>query len=88
MKKTHFITLIVLATIALFTSCIQEEAPNAECDILAVKSSWLEENKEILSGKPIISNTAVKFYVNEMVGEDEVSIETLKLLDQIGRAHV
>ncbi len=81
MKKTHFITLIVLATIALFTSCIQEEAPNAECDILAVKSSWLEENKEILSGKPIISNTAVKFYVNEMVGEDEVSIETLKLLD-------
>ena len=76
MKKTHFITLIVLATIALFTSCIQEEAPNAECDILAVKSSWLEENKEILSGKPIISNTAVRFYVNE-----DASIEALKLLD-------
>lgn len=76
MKKTHFITLIVLATIALFTSCIQEEAPNAECDILAVKSSWLEENKEILSGKPIINNTAVRFYVNE-----EASIEALKQLD-------
>lgn len=76
MKKTHLITLIVLATITLFTSCIQEEAPNAECDIIAVKTSWIEENKEILSGKPIISNNAVRFYVNE-----EASIESLKQLD-------
>lgn len=76
MKKTHPICFIVLATIALFTSCIQEEAPNAECDILAVKSSWLEGNKDILSGKPIISNTAVRFYVNE-----EVGIEALAQLD-------
>ena len=76
MKKTHLITLIVLATITLFTSCIQEEAPNAECDIIAVKATWLEENKNILSGKPIISNNAVRFYVNE-----ETSIESLKQLD-------
>ena len=76
MKKTHLITLIVLATITLFTSCIQDEAPNAECDIIAVKTSWLEENKEILSGKPIISNNAVRFYVSE-----ETSIEELKQLD-------
>ena len=76
MKKTHFITLIVFATITLFTSCIQEEAPNAECDIIAVKTSWLEENKEMLSGKPIINNNAVRFYVNE-----ETSIDSLKLLD-------
>ena len=76
MKKTHLITLVVLATITLFTSCIQDEAPNAECDIIAVKTSWIEENKEILSGKPIISNNAVRFYVNE-----EASIESLKQLD-------
>ena len=76
MKKTHLITLVVLAITTLFTSCIQEEAPNAECDIIAVKASWLEENKDILSGKPIISNNAVRFYVNE-----ETSIESLKQLD-------
>jgi hypothetical protein len=76
MKKTHLITLVVLATITLFTSCIQEEAPNTECDIIAVKTSWLEENKEILFGKPIISNNAVRFYVSE-----ETSIEELKQLD-------
>lgn len=76
MKKPHFITLIVFATITLFASCIQEEAPNAECDIIAVKTSWLEENKEMLSGKPIINNNAVRFYVNE-----ETSIDSLKLLD-------
>ena len=76
MKKTHLITLVVLAITTLFTSCIQEEAPNAECDIIAVKASWLEENKDILSGKPIISNNAVRFYVNE-----ETSIESLKQFD-------
>lgn len=76
MKKPHFITLIVFATITLFTSCIQEEAPNAECDIIAVKTSWLEDNKEMLSGKPIINNNAVRFYVNE-----DTDIESLKQLD-------
>lgn len=76
MRKTLFFAFIVFATSFLFTSCIQEEAPSAECDILAVKAAWLEENKEILSGKPMISNNAVRFYVNE-----ETSVETLKTLD-------
>lgn len=75
MRKTLFFAFIVFATSFLFTSCIQEEAPSAECDILAVKASWLEENKEILSGKPMISNNAVRFYVNE-----ETNVETLKTL--------
>lgn len=76
MRKTLFFAFIVFATSFLFTSCIQEEAPSAECDILAVKATWLEENKEILSGKPMISNNAVRFYVNE-----ETNVETLKTLD-------
>ena len=65
MRKTQLINFIVLATMFLFASCIREEAPNAECDIIAVKTSWLDENKDILSGKPIISNNAVRFYVGE-----------------------
>ena len=76
MRKTHFTLLIVFASIFMFTSCIREEAPNAECDIIAVKASWLEDNKDILSGKPIITNSSVRFYVSE-----ETSLSTLKQLD-------
>lgn len=76
MAKKNIFKLLSFITLALLTSCIREEAPNAECDIIAVKTSWLEENKGILSGKPIITNTAVRFYVNE-----ETSISDLKKLD-------
>ena len=63
-------------TAVLFTSCIQEEAPNAECDIVSVDEAWLEENKEILSGTPLISNSSVRFYV-----KDSTNIEYIKTLD-------
>lgn len=76
MAKKNIFKLLSFITLALLTSCIREEAPNAECDIIAVKTSWLEENKGILLGKPIITNTAVRFYVNE-----ETSISDLKELD-------
>ena len=66
---------MLLFTLSVFTSCIREEAPNAECDIIAVKAQWLEDNKDILSGKPVIKNYDVKFYVKE-----DTSIETLKSL--------
>ncbi len=65
------IQLLVIAFLAfLYTSCIREEAPNAECDITGVKTTWIEEHKEILSGKPIISNYEVRFYVKETTGID------------------
>lgn len=76
MAKKNILNILSFIALALFTSCIQDEAPNAECDILAVKTSWIEENKEILSGNPIISNNAVRFYVKE-----ETSIDALKQLD-------
>lgn len=76
MRKTHIISFFVFAATLLLTSCIREEAPNAECDIIAVKASWLDDNKDVLSGKPIISNSAVRFYVKE-----ETSIDSLKLFD-------
>ena len=76
MAKKNILKLLSFITLAILTSCIREEAPNAECDITAVKTSWLEDNKGILSGKPIITNTAVRFYVNEAT-----SIEDLKQLD-------
>ena len=49
---------------------------NSECNIIAVKASWLEKNNDILTRKPTISQNEVKFYVNE-----KISFESLKQLD-------
>ena len=76
MTRKHIISLFVLATTLLLSACIRDEAPNAECDILAVKANWLEENNSILSGKPVIKNNEVWFYVKEGTG-----IETLKQIE-------
>lgn len=67
---------LLLSVLYIFTSCIQDEAPNAECDIIAVKQTWIDANKEMLSGVPAISNNEVRFYVKE-----ETSNEHLKQLN-------
>ena len=72
----NIINIFIIAIAATFSSCIREEAPNAECDIVAVDAEWIEEYKEILSGDAIISNNAVRFYVKE-----ETDTELLKELD-------
>ena len=72
----NIISLLIIAIATTFSSCIREEAPNAECDIVAVDAEWIEEYKEILSGDAIISNNAVRFYVKE-----ETDIELLKELN-------
>lgn len=76
MAKKNIFRALLLSILFIMTSCIKDEAPNAECDIRAVKATWLESNKDILSGTPIISNNDVRFYVKE-----DTDIETLKLLD-------
>lgn len=72
----NIINIFIIAIAATFSSCIREEAPNAECDIVSVDAEWIEEYKEILSGDAIISNNAVRFYVKE-----ETDTELLKELD-------
>ena len=72
----QIIRLLLLSLTVTMASCIREEAPNAECDIIAVEQSWLDENKELLSGTPIINNNEVRFYVKE-----ETSVEILKQLE-------
>lgn len=49
---------------------------NSECNIIAVKASWLELYNDILTRKPTISQNKVIFYVNETT-----SIESIKLLE-------
>lgn len=49
------------------TSCIKDELPNAECDIIGASLP-----AEILNGDPIIKNEAVEFHV--MLGTDVTSL--------------
>ena len=76
--KNNYLIFLLLLTLFSVSSCIQDEAPNAECDIVSVDAAWLEENKDIITGKPIITNNLVKFNI-----KNEVEIEQLKGLEPI-----
>ena len=62
MKKI-LLLLQVLLVMSSFSSCIQDEPLNAECDIIAVDSLWLEQQMDIIVGKPIVTNDLVSFNI-------------------------
>lgn len=67
---------LLLSVLFAFTSCIQEEALNAECDIIAFDETWLEENKSLFSATPIIPNSLpTELFVYFKEG---TSIDTIK----------
>ena len=68
---------LILAGCSLicFTSCIQEEPLNAECDILSVDSTWINKNKNILIGSPIITNNSVSFSIQK--GTDRTELDPI-----------
>ena len=63
MKKSIYGAML-LSLLFILTSCIREESANAECDIVAVKATWLEANKAILLEVETIRKT------EESEGED------------------
>ncbi|EJW92735.1 lipoprotein [gut metagenome] len=48
-----------------FTSCIQDEPLNAECDITGVDSVWLNQHKQLFIGEPIITNDHISFSIQQ-----------------------
>lgn len=78
MIRKNIFGAMLLAIICSLGSCIREEAPNAECDIIGIDESWLEVNSDILVGSPIISNYAVEMMVKE--GTDCTVLEPLFVL--------
>ena len=78
MKNCKTFKILFLGAMLVLASCIREEAPNAECDIIAVNSAWLEEHGDIITGKPTIANKSVSF--NVVSG---ISIDSLKMLDPV-----
>lgn len=71
MKKASYLILLTL-TLA-FASCIQDEALNAECDITGVDSVWLNANRSLLIGEPIITNNNVSFSIQKGVDRSALS---------------
>lgn len=59
--------LLSFVTAAFLSSCIREEAPNSECDIINIDAAWLSAHKDIIIGTPQISNYAVSFVIAEGV---------------------
>ena len=78
MTKKNIFSALFLIIISTLTSCIREEAPNAECDIISIDEEWLELNSDILVGTPIISNYAVEMMVKD--GTDCTLLEPLFIL--------
>lgn len=79
MKKNSIVKILFLGLLTIFTSCIQEEAPNAECDIIAFSEDWLEANKEYISGKPTVpADYPTALRINFKNGTD---IELLKNME-------
>lgn len=76
--KRNLFGVLLLSVMCCLSSCIREEAPNAECDILGIDEYWLEANNSILVGTPIISNYAVEMMVKE--GADCTLLEPLFVL--------
>lgn len=57
-QPKRLLALLPLSTL-LFASCIRDEAPNAECDITGLEQTWLDENKGLIVGEPIVTNDRV-----------------------------
>ncbi len=74
------ITLFLALPMFLFASCIQDEAPNAECDILAFEETWLQENKDIIIGTPIVENDRVSVLLK--MGTDRTALNPSFVLTQ------
>lgn len=68
--KPTLLSLLLLA--GSLTSCIREEAANAECDITGVEQAWLNEHKDLLQGTPDVQNNRVAFTIK--AGSDRSSL--------------
>lgn len=65
-KRILIKSILALATALLFSSCIRDEAMNAECDITGVDAEWLKELPEgFITGEPVIKNSSITFFISK-----------------------
>lgn len=82
MKNKFLIFLLLLTTITI-SSCIQEEAPNAECDIISVDTTytWFRNNKDKLTGEFSITNNNITFIVKKDVDFNSIEISNSSIIE-------
>ncbi len=75
MKNRYFIFLLLL-TVFSISSCIQDEALNAECDIVSVDttSTWFRNNRDILTGEFKVNNSNVVFTLKKEADFNSIEI--------------
>ncbi len=66
----RFVPLCIVSLLLLCIGCIQEEAPNAECDII---SAFL--NSDAQTNAPVIENDIITFYVKPTINFDGLAPE-------------
>lgn len=65
--RNKYILLSLLFVSFFVSSCIQEEAPNSECDIVSVDTThtWFRENRNILTNEFKVNNNQIVFKVKK-----------------------
>ena len=74
--KNKYLFFLLLTTVFSFSSCIQDEAPNAECDIVSVDTTqtWFRNNKGILTGEFKVNNDNVVFTLTKDANFNTIEI--------------
>lgn len=76
MRSRYLVGLVLFFTTFILASCIQDEAPNAECDIVSIDTTftWFRENREALTGDYKIKNKEITFIVKKDVDFNSIEI--------------
>lgn len=64
MTKNNILGIALMTLVLSLSSCIREEALNAECDVLSADAVWFKENN-LLNGEVKITNNEIIFIINK-----------------------
>ena len=64
MTKNNILCIALMTLVLSLSSCIREEALNAECDVLSADAVWFKENN-LLNGDVKITNNEIIFIINK-----------------------
>ena len=69
MTKNNILCIALMTLVLSLSSCIREEALNAECDVLSADAAWFKENN-LLNGDIKITNNEIIFIINKEANLD------------------
>lgn len=69
MTKNNILGIALMTLVLSLSSCIREEALNAECDVLTADAAWFKENN-LLNGDVKITNNEIIFIINKEANLD------------------